>query len=290
MKNYSAIICAFFVCLTIASLEARPDASSQNERFTQIAPVIMVFPPMPTNLIFFPYIGPPNILLSSNILNTLGGADVTNMAAVFIRDLLIKSKRFTVTDSNRDYVCQVQVTDLDVNRQTNSSGTSPSGIVGSVIDAMGKLIPTNFIPLVNNTDWLADEDVISFRCSLSLNIVSNGVYLASGNGTEDEDDTTVRNIRMEFAGFTETNDIADEQITDMLSLKSHLVELAAYSALTNMLPDLDMRLLQIQTSQSMNTLPQTVEQRLELLNELLAKHLITQEDYDKKKQEILNSL
>jgi hypothetical protein len=291
MKNYYfvlGLICACFVTPSVSQAQK----GHIDQVTTQVTSVSMNFQPPPKGLTNFPTIGLPIIVVPENLVTNLGGSDATNMAATSISDMLINSGLFTLSYADKpQYECQVSLVDLGIQQWEKKSGWNIPPVILNISNILhlSRLIYTNFQASVN---WSNDETEMSVHCSVSIQIIdSNSKAAIAGNEGEVNQEDTTRNIKTEIGGLT-TN--SGKTITDTVHFESGLVELASYYALTNMLPQLDAKLLQLQSLSSStsgtNVSFGSIELRLEELNKLHTNGIINDDDYQKKKAEILNTL
>ncbi len=280
-----AVICAF-----LANLPAL--GASQTETITQVASVTSAFPPKPDGLTNAPTIKTPIISIPDNLVRKLGGPDATNLAIPFIENLLIKSGRFTLSYAEKPkYQCFVKLSDLQIKR-VGSSSSSGGGF--------GML--TNFLRIKLNgqptkLDLSQDKQELSVLCSVSIQVMDSEskAVVAAGDGTVDKTDT-IKNLNTELAGLASGSTVTNEVTTNTVQFETRVIELASYYGLTNMLTQLDPVLLKSQSSPAVPTETAAAtdtaapEQRMKKLKQLLDAGVIDQQDYDKKKKEILDAL
>lgn len=238
MKEYRFFVPLICACLASAMFQGCSTPSGQS---TPPPSIQQNFPPLPDGLTNVPTIGQPVIDVESNILGNLGGPDVTNMAATFIGDLLINSERFTLFESGKhEYECEVKLTGFQIQQEATKYGLGWLRLITNVIPKFA-----NWNELTN-VDWSKAETIMTISCAVSLRIVNvssdTREVVAAGEGDVHQTDTT-KNISMEMLGFTHS--VGE---TNAVAIKSGLIDLASYYALTNELPRLDRQLLKRQQS------------------------------------------
>jgi len=220
----------------------------------QTAPSVVneVFPPLPAGLTNIPTIGPAVITVLPDVVTNLGGSDVTNMAVAPIAVMLDNSGRFIPTYStNHDYDCWITLNQLRIEPVGHSSGQGAGGFWGSLASNCAAKIetlipskwrPTNSAPF--RVDWTNTATTVNISCALSMQIIDSKSenLFAGANGGVNEGNTA-NNISMEIGGFTKNSDVTNE-----VTIKSSLIVMASYNALTNMLPELDRKILKRQKS------------------------------------------
>lgn len=233
MKGYRFFVPLVSLCLASVMIQG---CSTAPHKHAPSAGVCEVFKPAPNDLTNFPTISEPVITVLPGVATNLGNAEVTNMAATFIGDLLVKSGRFTLIESGSpDCECDVKLTGFQI-QQINKRY-----VLGRIFPVLTNLFQK--LATYNqftNIDWSKKEMEMNVHCSVSMRIVAvNSIpnaVIAAGDATIDQTDTT-KNVSTEIVGFSENTGTTNE-----VAIKSSLIDLAAYEALTNMLPELDHKL------------------------------------------------
>ena len=256
------------------------------------------FPPRANGLTNAPpTIGRPVISIPGDLLQKLGGSDVTNMVVSSIGDLLSESGRFTLTyRTNPMYGCLISLSDLQISQHDKTSGMNGSGFFGGLFT---NLVKVNLNGKPTQVDWSKDNSKLSVRCSVSMNIVDSQTkdVLAGNEGDVIRNDTT-KNINMELAGLTANNGETNNLTTNTVNFENRLIRLASYYALTNMLTQIDRQELYLPSTPASgnsakdepkpdNGSKGSALERLTQAKDLLDKGLIDKDDYEKMKQKIL---
>lgn len=233
MKSYRLFVPLVSLCLASAIIQGCSTTATQKASSRGVSEV---FPPVPNNLANFPTISEPTITVTPDVATSLGSMEVTNMAATFIGDLLVKSGRFTLIESGYpDCECHVRLTGFRIQQINKRYG------LGRVFPALTNLFPKlATYNQLTNIDWSKKETEMNILCSVSMRIIAVNSHLkaviAAGDANINQTDTT-KNITAEIVAFSEHTGTTNE-----VAIKSSLIDLASYEALTNMLPELDLKL------------------------------------------------
>jgi hypothetical protein len=216
------------------------------------------FPAKPPGLTNRPTIGQPEIKFSSTQAEKLGGADVTNLLATSIADLLYHSDRFTLTHSKQPRCrCVVKLSDLGINPAGNTTKFNPgmaTQVIGSLFKAKDSGIPSQFVDLSTNVNWSSDKLKLNVHCAVSVEILDAQSEAVLAQDVGDETCTnTAKAIGLELLGLTYgKGDKGSSDSSGSTSLagtgadyQGRLIKLAAYRALCKLLPTLDTKLLEM---------------------------------------------
>ena len=292
-------------CVLLAALAVAALVVADKETFNKVDQPRLVFSPKPEGLTNTPTVKLPRIEIPTTLLSKLGGADITNLAVSAVANLLNNSGRFVLTyGSSPQYACRVMLNDLrvrQIGKNSTSDGSKLLGWLPIKVNLNGK--PTNI-------DWNSDETTMNVRCAVSVHVIQQpgGTVVGSDKGEVDRTDST-KKIKLDLLGLTSSK---AETITNTVSFEGRLIELASYYAISNMLPQLDKRLAGLGTqadsvdgraekkpdmSISADTPgnkpgveARSVAERLRQLKDLFDQGLVSKDEYEKKRKEIVDSL